>query len=108
MKLLVAIDATSSSTAIMRELLARPWPEDTLVRLLYVKKPLSFSSDFVDVESYVEPEDETATTFVEQMANSLAVKGLNVSTAILKGKPQKAIVKDAARWGADLIVVGGQ
>ena len=108
MKLLVAIDATPSTEAIISELLLRPWPVDTLVRLLYVKKPLSISSDFVDVESYVEYEDEAATRLIEQMANSLAGKGLNVSTAIIKGRPQKTIVKDAAQWGADLIIVGAQ
>lgn len=32
--------------------------------------------------------------------------GLEVLTAILEGSPKKAIVKEAKRWGAELILVG--
>jgi nucleotide-binding universal stress UspA family protein len=108
MKLLVAIDATPASKALISALLSRPWPADTAVRLLYVKKSLSLSSDFVDVESYVEYEHEVTNSFVEQMASSLLDNGLSVSTAIVKGRPQKIIVRDAAQWGADLILVAAE
>ncbi|MBI3654693.1 MAG: universal stress protein [Acidobacteria bacterium] len=108
MKLLLAVDGSSSSDSVIREVLSRPWPADTRVRLLYIKKPVSFSSDFVDVESYVEPEANATLTLVEHMVCSLTRKGLQVSTAILKGNPQKTLVKDAARWGADLILIGAE
>jgi nucleotide-binding universal stress UspA family protein len=108
MKVLVAIDATHSSDAIVNEMVSRLWPAETFVRLLYVKNPLSLSSDFVDVESYFEQEDKTATDFVEQTAKALASAGLQVNTVISKGNPSKTIVSEAKQWDADLIIIGAQ
>ena len=38
----------------------------------------------------------------------MRVIGLNVSVAIEKGEPQRALIEEARKWNADSIFVGGR
>jgi nucleotide-binding universal stress UspA family protein len=55
--------------------------------------------------------EETAAAarmMVEWGENELRVIGLNVSVAIEKGDPQRALVEEARKWNADSVFVGGR
>lgn len=106
MKVLVAIDASPKSTAVVNEILARPWSPDTAMCVLYVRDPKSLSSNFVDVEAYVEGENTSAKALVKQAAEQLRAHGISTTAAIMKGRPAKSIVNFAKTWGADFIFLG--
>ncbi len=106
MKILVAIDASAKSNVIIKEIAMRPWPADTSMCVLYVTNPKSLTSHFVDVESYVEGENESAKALVKQAAEQFRRRGIGATAAILKGQPAKGIVAFAKQWGADFILLG--
>lgn len=45
---------------------------------------------------------------LDRLAGELASAGIRCSTLLLRGLPAKAILSEATRWSADLIVVGAQ
>ncbi|NGX17122.1 universal stress protein [Wenzhouxiangella sp. XN24] len=45
---------------------------------------------------------------LDRLAGELQASGIRCSTLLLRGVPAKAIVQEASRWSADLIVVGSQ
>ena len=106
MNILVAIDASTATPVILKELCRRNWGKEFVLRLLYVQHSGSFTSDFVDVESYVEAEYEAAVSLLKKSVQQLAECGIEASYVILKGKPAKNILNYATTWGADLIMLG--
>jgi nucleotide-binding universal stress UspA family protein len=106
MKVLIAVDATPTSNTIIKEVAMRKWATDTSMGLLYVVNPKSLDSEFVDVESYCEVENESAKSLIKRMANVLQQNGLKTSAAIIKGRVAKTIVDYAKQWGADLLIIG--
>lgn len=106
MNILVAIDASTATPVILKEICRRNWGKEFTVRLLYVQHSGSFTSDFVDVESYVEAEYEAAVSLLKKSVQQLAECGIESSYVILKGKPAKCILGYAKTWGADLIMLG--
>ncbi|MEW6131218.1 MAG: universal stress protein [Acidobacteriota bacterium] len=106
MKVLVAIDGSLNSTAVINEIVAREWSPDTAMCVLYVRDPKSLSSHFVDVEAYVEAENTSAKSLVKHAAEKLRARGISTTAAIMKGRPAKSIVNFAKTWGADFILLG--
>jgi len=102
MKLLLAVDPSSSSMNAVRETAARPWPEGTTARAISVVEPIHGWS-IPEVEQVLESAAEQA---MESAAAYLEEAGLQPSTAILKGDPKTAIVDEAANSRADLVVIG--
>lgn len=51
---------------------------------------------------------EAARMMVEWAENELRIIGLQVSVAVEKGDPQKALIEEARKWGAESIFVGGR
>lgn len=108
MKLLIAIDASSSSDEIISHILKRPWPEDTEVRLLNVIHSKLWPSDFMDVEAFAETQSQAARIFVKSMAERLTAAGIEASGAVIEGYPRTSIVEYARDWKADLLACGSQ
>jgi nucleotide-binding universal stress UspA family protein len=106
MKVLIAIDATPKSDIIIKEVAMRKWATDTSMCLLYVVNPKSLASEFVDVESYVEVENESAKSLIRNMAKELQQNGIETTAAIIKGRTAKTIIEYAKQWGADLLIIG--
>lgn len=112
MKILLAIDYSEYSEAAIKEVAARPWPARSTVRVLSVVEPLPPSAaelwydgrgslDLVHKEIR-----QRAVELVERIAAKLRKKRLKVETAVREGHPHTAIVDEARKWRADLIVVG--
>lgn len=113
MKILVAIDGSPNAEAAVKESIRRQWPSGTEVRVLSVAHPTPLIADPVLVlaASHVESlkeERERASRDVAKAADEIAKNAptLRVSTLVLEGSPKKAIVEEAERWDADLILLG--
>jgi len=113
MKILVAIDGTSCSEPVLRELTERAWPEGSEVRILSIVHPRPWFHDPFGVGAaiYVQSrlaEESPAARDLEQVAERVHQRAadLKVSTAMPGGSPGARIVEEAERWGADLVLVG--
>ncbi|HZI19790.1 MAG TPA: universal stress protein [Pyrinomonadaceae bacterium] len=116
MKIVLAVDGSACSEAAVEEVARRPWPDDTSLRVVSAVEPpaplaaephLLAGGYFEEVERL----KREAAEGVLRRAAARIVEGdggraLNVTTAVLKGSPRRAVVEDAEGWGADLIVVG--
>lgn len=112
MKILLAVDSSEYSSAAITELAERPWPANTVVRVLSVVEPITppaaelwydagGSLDRVQQQMKKRAEDLTAGA-----SKQLQGKGLEIETAVRDGDPRSTIVDEAKAWSSDLIVVG--
>ncbi len=115
MKILLAVDGSSGSSAAVEELVARPVSDDSTIRIIsVVEMPFVPTPDTWTLpESYL---DEMEKAAEEQAQGAIAAARdqlvaahgdkLTVISAVIQGHPKEAILDDAEKWGADLIVVG--
>jgi nucleotide-binding universal stress UspA family protein len=117
MKILLAVDGWEFSGDAARSIAERPWPEGTEVRVLSVVQltlPAAhalFEVPFIDSEVVENARGEAmkrALDAIESAKKILSVAALNVSesVSVLLDNPREIILKDAADWRADLIVLG--
>lgn len=115
MKILLATDGSAFSDAAAEEIARRPWPEASELRILYVIEPFVppttdtwvLPSDYY--EQLIEAAESQAREAVGKAAervSALTGEKLRMTTEIINGHPKQAIVEEAEKWGADLIVVG--
>jgi nucleotide-binding universal stress UspA family protein len=115
MRILLAIDGSTSSDAAAQDVAARPWPAGSEVRIISVVEPPLLPA----VETWVPPDDyiESLEKAAEAQAEAVIKKAaeliqqeqgdrLRVSTQVVRGHPKHAITDEADNWDADLIVVG--
>lgn len=117
MKILLAVDGSDCSINAVHEVAARPWRDETELKILsVVARPVPFPvpDPFLVLEGarhvWMKEERTRLETFVEEMRTSVHSskegKDLNIETQVLEGSPKEVIVEEAEKWGADLIVVG--
>jgi nucleotide-binding universal stress UspA family protein len=111
MKVLLAIDGSRPSDDAVDEIRRRPWPGQTMVRIISVVQP--YTPPAVDVvlaaatiDDIRQRQTADADRHLRAAAERVAAPGLTVETVVREGDPRSAIVDDADAWGADLIVVG--
>src|ERR1043165_7817586 len=115
MKILLAIDGSSFSQRAVEEVVERPWPVGTEVKIISVVEPMAMMM----TETWVLPDiywdaAEQAGTEQAQVAldgavsrfKEAATPSLKLTTAIHKGYAKQVILDEAEQWGANLIVVG--
>lgn len=112
MKILLAIDGSPCSDAAIKEVARLPCLLDSEVRVVTVDAPVQpgllgggAASAFDEIVK--QQRTESARRLLD--ASSRLTKdapGLRVSTSLLEGLPKDAIVAEAERFGADLVVVG--
>jgi nucleotide-binding universal stress UspA family protein len=113
-KILLAIDGSKYGGAAVNELLQKPWPAGTEVRVLSVAHAfpplIPDPYQIITAAHYesLEGEQKRAAHDVAEAAKLITQKAphLKVSTVILEGSPKKRIIEEAERWGADLILLG--
>jgi nucleotide-binding universal stress UspA family protein len=115
MRVLLATDG-SPSADIARALIASlEWPRDAVVRVVSIpdESPVVFTgsmyappSDAIDAE--LGARRERAREIVEEARQLLASAGLATDGRVLRGRPAGAIIDEAGRWEADLIVAGSR
>lgn len=116
MNLLLAIDDSYYSELALREVTARPWPEQTTVKVLSVAYFLGTPVAGVPTASEPTPVTamfeartdllESTNQLVQRAAEQLARDDIRVETLVREGDPGTEIIQEAESWPADLLVVG--
>jgi len=94
-RVLLATDGSETSATAAQALAGRPWPTESEFRVVSVEEPWMIKSSRLDPQK--------AVTSAEQVLNAA---GLKATEAVLSGNAKKAILEEAKKWNADLIVVG--
>lgn len=117
MKILLAVDGSAYSDAAVDEVVHRPWPLQSEVKvitaaetpLMVGMEPWASSPEYFEqLEKSVR---EAAMAVIESALlklKSIEDKTLKISSEIIQGPTRQVIVEEAERWGADLIVVGSR
>jgi nucleotide-binding universal stress UspA family protein len=114
MKILLAIDGSGGGRAALEQAIARPWPAGTEIRVvsvahtnlpILVDPALTFAAVRHEM---LERDRERAARDVDEAAKVIRASAseLNVTSRALEGVPKEAILDEAERWGADLILLG--
>ena len=115
MKILLAVDGSSFSDVAVDEIVRRPWPEGSSVKVVTAYElptpptpegwalPANYFDD-LDLSLRKQAQD-IVNQAVEKLKSGLS-RGTRIDAAILPGPPGGAILDEAETWGADLIVVG--
>jgi nucleotide-binding universal stress UspA family protein len=114
MKILLATDGSPASEAAVQEVASTQWPAETEIEVLtVVHTRMPFVPDPILVlaasyETLVEEARRKAPEIVEKVAKQIHARApqLRVITKTMEGVPKEAIVEEAERWGANLIVLG--
>jgi nucleotide-binding universal stress UspA family protein len=115
MKILLAVDGSSFSDAAVAEIGRRPWPAASEIKVICVFEiPLPLTPEaWATPPEYLEDLSKSAQSnarkvvgaAVETLKQSLG-QSLGITGEFVQGSPRSAILDEAERWGADLIVVG--
>jgi nucleotide-binding universal stress UspA family protein len=111
MKILLATDGSEFSLAAMRSFAERPWPEGTTVRALSVAESINAAIEpwYAGARMMERLREDTTTRARDAVLNAektLAATGFKLDTSVVTGLSKLAVVYEAKKWGADLIVVG--
>jgi nucleotide-binding universal stress UspA family protein len=108
MNILVAVDGSEFSDAAIQDLILTR-PTDAQVRVIHVIEPFPVIETWVytpDWDKMLAEQRKDAEAFVAEAAQTLREAKFKVTTSIEQGTPQSVIVDEAAKWPADLIVMG--
>lgn len=117
MKILLAVDGSTCSAKAVNEFARQPWPAASEIKVLSVietpivhgVEPWALPSNYFDD---LERESlKQARVIVDRALSKLKAaedESLKVTSEIVEGAPNNAILDVAERWGADLIVVGSR
>ena len=112
MKILLAVDGSECSDVVVEEVAKRPWPADSALRIISVAEPLQPDELALSprcLEDIGKAARHRAQTIVERARTRLRegdARFFPISSTVVVDSPKDAIVEEAERWGADLIVVG--
>lgn len=115
MKILLATDGSECSATAALSIANRPWPEGSEVRVVTVAEmPIAIAPEswilpegyYEEIERATQQQADLAVAAAAQAISAVQGGRLTVTTEVLAGAPKHAIIDDAERWGADLIVVG--
>ena len=115
MKILLAVDGSSFSDAAVAEVAQRQWPAGSEIKVVAVFEiPLpptpeawAIPPEYFDELSKSSQSNarSVVSDAVETLKQALP-DSLSISGEFVQGSPRRAILDEAERWGADLIVVG--
>jgi nucleotide-binding universal stress UspA family protein len=117
MKILLAVDGSAYSDFAMAELIKRPWPPDSEIKVITVAEmPVTVGmgqwailpDDLLGLEKSVNKAAQQVLDNALLKLSTIEDKTLKFSSELVQGPPGKAIVEEAERWGADLILMGSR
>ena len=116
MKILLAVDGSTSSDKAIAEIVGRPWPEQTEVKVItafetpvmtgvetWAAGPMYFDDRQAIRSAANAVLESTLTKLKAAPAGRLKITG-----EVIQGSPTQVIVEEAESWGADLIVLGSR
>ena len=115
MKILLAVDGSMCSDAAVAEVAQRPWPKGSEVKIISVAelphlpvlKPESLPLHYE--EEIKKAAYDRASALVANAADTLrqsTSQDLQLTTEVIMDSPKEAIIEEAERWHADLVIVG--
>jgi nucleotide-binding universal stress UspA family protein len=117
MKILVAVDGSKCSDAAINEVIHRPWPPNSEIRaitafevpIMVGIEPWAATPNYFDqLEKAVRDGARATVDQALEKLKPIANEMLTISGAAIEGAPGQAVVEEAERWGADLIVMGSR
>jgi nucleotide-binding universal stress UspA family protein len=116
MKILLAIDGSTYSDAAIEEVLRRPWPARSEVKVITAfETPIMVGMEpWAATPIYFDELDNAvrsvATAILDGALEKLkTIKDtLKISSEVIQGSPRQVIIEEAERWGADLIIIGSR
>ena len=111
-RLIIGLDGSPESEAVVREVASRQWPASSQIKLVVVDDPagVSFIGDEFSpvVEQGAEELDHAwAQKILVDNAEALrALPQIEVITELIEGNPKNELARAAEEWGADCIFVG--
>jgi nucleotide-binding universal stress UspA family protein len=117
MKILLAVDGSASSDEAIAEIVRRPWPEQTEVRVITVfETPVMVGLEpwaagpmyFGDLQKAASSAANVVVENTLTKLKALSDEKLKITGEVMQGPPGQLIVEKAEQWGADLIVMGSR
>lgn len=117
MKILLAVDGSNYSDAAVEEVASRSWPEGSEVRIVSAVEPIYVpaaepwampANYYADAESAARERAQAAIENAQSKLHGSKTQSLKMTTATPSGSAKRAVLDEAERWGADLIVVGSR
>jgi nucleotide-binding universal stress UspA family protein len=112
MKVLVAIDDSKGSEAVIEAMITKFRLQDPEIRVLHVVEFVRNSPEalewgfLVDLSKVFDAQHKKAEEFVKRVAGNIRESGLEAGTCVREGDAKTQILEVAAEWKADLIVLG--
>lgn len=104
MKVLIAVDHSEASQAVLKEVAARPWPPKSSMEVVNVVEPAHLWTFSQTVEQTL----QLSTSLTNRAADELRKQGLEATGLSLKGDAKRVILDRAKETNADFIFVGSQ
>lgn len=104
MKVLLAVDSSAASEAVVEEAASRPWPLGTVFCAMNVVDIWTLE----ETPSLREPAEREAKRVVTSAADMLRHSGYDAFPEIKWGVPKQEIRNYAVTWNADLILIGSR
>jgi nucleotide-binding universal stress UspA family protein len=117
MRILLAIDGSSHSDAAIDEIVKRPWPTGSEVKVIAVAEipvmvgiePWAATPDYFEtIEKGIRLAAESVISKALTRLNTCEDKTLQIRGEVIEGLPRQVIVDEANKWNADLIVMGSR
>jgi nucleotide-binding universal stress UspA family protein len=102
MRILLAVDGSDSSDAVIQEAARRTWPAGSEFNIVTVVDPFFFTR----APTLLEEAKESTLQGLKDQAKALVDVGWNVSENIILDNPRHALPRAAKAWKADLILLG--
>jgi nucleotide-binding universal stress UspA family protein len=112
-RILIGVDGSRISKAVVEQVAARKWPALSEVRIVHVDQPLEvtyvgqiFSPIKKAIQEVNEAEREKLERMVKNAARKLQTTGLRIKADVIEGDPKKMLLELAEAWRADCIFLG--
>jgi nucleotide-binding universal stress UspA family protein len=115
MKILLAIDGSAFSDRAVQEVVHRPWPAGSAVKIISVVEPMvtMMTETWVLPDNYWDGAEAAAAGQAQAALDGAAARfkeaatpALKITTEIHQGYAKRVILDAAEQWGANLIVLG--
>ncbi len=109
-RLIVGLDGSPESEALVEVVANRTWPANSQIKLVVVDDPVTVIVDGDDFPPITENEEEADHAWAERILvdNAALLRSrseLEVTTELLEGNPKTKLIEAAEEWGADCIFV---
>src|SRR5579864_7231334 len=104
MKVLVAVDNSEASRAVLQEVATRPWPPKSCVEVLNVVEPAHLWT----VSQTAQEAMRLSAELVRRATEELQGRGVEATGLSLQGDPKRVILDRAEETKADFLFVGSK